>query len=173
MDISAHGVGATDAIAIACRGSFPDHSCKFDELMKHLVKTPWKGSTNIGDGLLPDPVDASEQLRNSGFANNIDFEKLFPNIPSDTGKPPGMHDVLAAITDRIQAARRKLGDEYFKEQLKRVRLTITCGTEARLFDQANNRIAEINKRLKARNIAWVCRLIPIYLRLLFIRAAES
>jgi hypothetical protein len=172
MDISAHGVGAANGIARDLRGSNPDGSCTFEELMKDLSPSDWEGGTDIGDELFPDPVHASEQLSISGYKNNWDFERLFPNIDAGAMQP-SMSTVFTAVTDRVQTARQILGDDHLVKELTSAKLMIKCATEARLDDQAEGRIAEINKDLKGRGITWVCRLVLIFLRLLVIRAARS
>lgn len=170
MDVSAHGVGATNGIAIGCRGSNSDGSCQFDELIRHIYKTgpntpPWSGSTDIGDDFFPDPVHAAEELHNSGYKNTYNSGKLFPNI-WPTSEQTTLSALLSAVTDRIQAARQKLGDDFFDRELKSARSAITVATEARLFDMAAYRIPAINEALESRGITWVCRLILIFLRLL-------
>ncbi|GAB7355234.1 hypothetical protein MBLNU459_g5785t1 [Dothideomycetes sp. NU459] len=104
MDVSAHGVGATNGIAIDCKGSNADGSCKFDELLKdiQIEKRPWSGSTDIGGDLTPDPVHAADQLRSGRYESIMDPAKLFPNIwlPGSKDKPQ-LSEILSAVTDRI------------------------------------------------------------------------
>jgi hypothetical protein len=183
MDISAHGVGAAGGIAVGCRGSNPDGSCTFDELMKHIHKVKdgapvWSKNTDIGDELFPDPKHAADQLDKHGYNNAWDFGKLFPNIPAQRNQQPSMSKVFGAVTDRIQAARQTvarqgLGNDHFVRELTSAQLMLTCATEARLSEQAKSRISEINKELKSRGIAWVCCLVLIFLRMLVISAAGS
>lgn len=177
MDVSAHGVGATNGIAIACRGSNPDGSCQFDELMRYIHqksrKTPaWLGSTDIGDDFFPDPVHAAEQLYNNGYTNFHDSAKLFPNIWPNGGQQQ-LGAIMTAITDRIQAARRTSGDDFFVRELKRARTAVTIAMEARLADNATFGIKNINKMLEAQHVTWVRRQILTLLRLLVNRAAGS
>ncbi|KAJ9624400.1 hypothetical protein H2203_005135 [Taxawa tesnikishii (nom. ined.)] len=158
MDVSAHGVGATNGIAIGCRGSNSDGSCQFDELMKYIhnpgKKTPlWSGSTDIGDDFFPDPVHAAEELHNNGYNNAFDSGKLFPNIWPNGGQQQ-LGALLSAVTDRIQAARQTSGDDYFTRELRSARSAITIATEARLADLANYRIPAINTKLHDQGITW-------------------
>lgn len=130
--------------------------------MKHLHKAGknkpiWKGSTDIGGDFFPDPVHAAEQLVKNGFDNNFKPEKLFPNLwPAKSEQQ--LSTVLSAVTDRIQAARQRYGDDFFTRELKSARTAISIVLEARLSDQADYRIPAINEALRADGITWVRRL---------------
>jgi hypothetical protein len=173
MDISAFGVGAKDGIARACKGSGPGGSCNFDEFMKHL--TTWKGKTDIGGNLYPEPMHAASELHadKNGFKNNFNDKTLFPEFPYDPGNKPSLSEVQKRITDRIQLARLEKGDAFFDKELQNARLMISCAREGRLLEHADNRIKAINQKLADAKITWVCRLVHIFLRLLVIRAAGS
>jgi hypothetical protein len=190
MDVAAHGVGAENSIAIACRGSNRDRSCTFDELMRYIdretdktgkkgkknknaPKTAWSGSTDIGGDLFPDPVHAATELRNNKYPSNYDEPKLFPNIWTPDDKKPQLSPIIEAITNRIQAARRTLGDGAIALQLEKAKDAINICMEARLADNANRRIKYLNDKLGKLGVTWVRHRILTLLRLYVNRPAGS
>jgi hypothetical protein len=176
MDVSAHGVGALGSIAIGCRGSNPDRSCQFDELMKHILLKPKKikswPSTDIGAAFFPDPVYAAQELHEKGYGSDYNNRNMFPDVFPEGGQRT-LSDIFKAVTDRIQVARQTMGDDHFVRELRSARSAITYTIDARLHDQARGRIDDINKKLKSVGITWVCRLVLILLRLFVIRAGRK
>jgi hypothetical protein len=190
MDVAAHGVGAENSIAVACRGSNRDGSCTFDELMRYIdrptakpdkdgkkkkntPKTTWLDSTDIGGDFFPDPVHAAAELSDKEYPSNYDESRLFPNIWTPDDKKPQLSPIIEAITNRIQAARRTLGDGAIALQLEKAKDAINICMEARLADNANRRIKYLNDKLGKLGVTWVRHRILTLLRLYVNRPAGS
>ncbi|KAH0023561.1 hypothetical protein KCU78_g5372, partial [Aureobasidium melanogenum] len=112
----------------------------------------WSGSTDIGGDPHPDPLHAGKELRDNGFDSNLDPRKLLPNIFTSANNQ--FSEFLSAVTDRIQAARRTLGDARLTKELQGARLAINYFEDARLADQAVFRIPAMNEALKSQDVKW-------------------
>ena len=159
MDIEAFGVRG-DRLAPGLAGSAPDGTCYFDELMDGLQRTgrglgPGQHTT-VGTNLAPDVVETVKEIRElkgvdaSGnpkpFAYSVDNHKLFP--PGHfTAPSPSLADLLNSLNDRMDAARRELGDEALGDTLKNGRLAAEGIHEQRLRDMGQNLIDTVNDYL--------------------------
>ncbi|RLL96202.1 hypothetical protein CFD26_101939 [Aspergillus turcosus] len=155
MDIQAFGV-RPDMIAPGCHGTVADGSCYLDEFINHLQRDGKKldagQKTSAGTWLLPDAVDMAKELttlKSNGvdFVPNQDPEKIFRS-GTFTQPNPRLSDILSLVTDRIEAARVKLGDGELKDELFEAREAINGVHEARLADNGQDLIDTINDYLK-------------------------
>ncbi|KAJ5248886.1 hypothetical protein N7468_000337 [Penicillium chermesinum] len=159
MDVIVFGAGNT-IIARDCRGSSVDGSCLFDEFINKIRAIPPGGSprfrTNIGANLLPDPKDAAAQLSAAGYAGNTDVRRLLPDDYEnmDGHTTPPFSEVFDKILGVIQACRDEVGDEPLAAQLLGARDSMAYNHEARVADQSEKAIENVNIWLHKRGYTW-------------------
>ncbi|KAL4812587.1 hypothetical protein BDW67DRAFT_126070 [Aspergillus spinulosporus] len=153
MDIQAFGA-RDEMIAPNCFGTVPDGTCYFDEFLEYIQKdgkTITSGlPTSIGKYFWPDAVSAAqeiEKLNGGGFVPDTDAHKLFQTGTFTVGNPQ-LSAILDMFTDKIQAARIKLGDDALSDGLEEARTAITGVHQARVADQGQDYIDVINDYLR-------------------------
>ncbi|KAF2157186.1 hypothetical protein K461DRAFT_289528 [Myriangium duriaei CBS 260.36] len=163
MDIDAFGV-RDGMFAPNCFGSMSDETCKFSELLNYLQRDGQKlasGSTLSFDGQQwPDVATANAEINklkltgNRPFVQNIDPSKLaLPGASTlPTNGNPRLSDILDMVTDKIQAARSKLGDAALGDGIKGMQNAITGVHEARRLENASDMINSLNDYLKGKNL---------------------
>jgi hypothetical protein len=160
MEIETFGAGSNQ-IASGLKGSAPDGTCYFDELMDGLQRTgqglaPGQ-HTSVGKELAPDVAKTAKEIRGlkspdpkggtKAFVCNIDSDKLFK--PGQSTKPMNsLQDLLDNVTDRIDAARNKVGDEALGDALKNAQMAISGVQEQRIRDMGQDYIDTVNDYLK-------------------------
>ncbi|OJJ06596.1 hypothetical protein ASPVEDRAFT_875720 [Aspergillus versicolor CBS 583.65] len=160
MEIEAFGAGSNQ-IASGLKGSAPDGTCYFDELMDGLQRAgqglaPGQ-HTSVGKELAPDVAKTAKEIRGlkspdpkggtKAFVCNIDSDKLFK--PGQSTKPMNsLQDLLDNVTDRIDAARNKVGDEALGDALKNAQMAISGVQEQRIRDMGQDYINTVNDYLK-------------------------
>ncbi|KAI9371713.1 hypothetical protein BJX61DRAFT_543404 [Aspergillus egyptiacus] len=154
MDIQAFGI-RDEMIAPNCFGSVPDGSCYFDEFVDYIQRDgkhldPGQ-STSVGKYFWPDAVDAANQVSQltvggNEFIPNSDPKKLFLE-GTFTVVNPTNSDILELFTDRIQAARAKLGDAELADGLAESRTAMTGAHQARLHENVDGMIEVVNDYL--------------------------
>ncbi len=160
MEIEAFGAGSNQ-IASGLKGSAPDGTCYFDELMDGLQRqgqglAPGQHTT-VGKELTPDVAKTAKEIRGltaldpkggtKPFVCNLDSAKLFK--PGQSTKPMNsLADILDKVTDRIDAARQKVGDEALGDTLKNAQLAASGIHEQRVRDMGQDYIDTVNDYLK-------------------------
>ncbi|RHZ45752.1 uncharacterized protein CDV56_104104 [Aspergillus thermomutatus] len=155
MDIEAFGK-RPDMIAPDCLGTVPDGTCYFDEFVDYLQRDGKHldagQKTSAGKYFWPDAVVMAKELgtlksNGADFVPNQDPQKIF-KAGTFTNPNPRLSDILELITDRIQAARVKLGDDALSDGLFEARTAMTGVHEARLADNGQGLIDTINDYLR-------------------------
>ncbi|KAJ5638945.1 uncharacterized protein N7484_006807 [Penicillium longicatenatum] len=158
MDIEAFGA-RPEMIAPNCFGSVPDGTCYLDEFIKHLQRDghelPEGQDTTAGKYFYPDAVDMADEIGKlqvsdgkggtKDFIPNQDPEKILPGAFTEPN--PRIADVMSKITDKMQAARRHLGDDAVKDGLAEARNAIQGAHEGRLAENGQEFIDEVNDYL--------------------------
>jgi hypothetical protein len=148
---------ATKRLAAGCIGNNrADRTCDFDELLTYIQKpgldaAAFTPPTRVGSDLNPDIEDAVKKIMASGYSNNVDENKLLPN--SGLRPSPTYHEIFDKVTDRIQLARRVLGEN--PAELASVRYSAAMIHYKRLQDSAKYHIPGINKKLNDEGASWV------------------
>ncbi|KAJ3557280.1 hypothetical protein NPX13_g9960 [Xylaria arbuscula] len=152
MDILANPKGG-HLIASACSGSGTHGTCNFDQFIRETSRVGFEpdpgSSTGIKDQW-PDAIDAVDKLQmlttgGKPFKVNLDAAKLVGLTGSQT---PSLKAVYKIVTDRIQEARKKLGDDALEEGLKQARVAITAQHQWRLHDNVVDEQTVLNNYLK-------------------------
>ncbi|KAJ5765053.1 hypothetical protein N7520_004612 [Penicillium odoratum] len=170
LDVKTYGAGSTE-VAHFCEGSAADGSCYFDEFLKYIQRDPtykdswvkWTGSTSVGDNLTPDVIDTANELKEMNesddpaarYAYYEDWGKILPDTFAE-GSYPSFSKAYASIINTIQAIRRDAPglSVNIDEELYRAKQAMVLANDGRAYDDAQYKIAAVNKVLADKGITW-------------------
>jgi hypothetical protein len=110
--IENYGVDENYWIAAGCRGSGPDGSCLFNELVDYYRSTDRQGPFPpdlIGDNLTPDPVATVEKILDSAFDSGQ------ASITDPTKFLPLAYPVVDEYTEKGYAPQLRIMNEYIAQ----------------------------------------------------------
>ena len=156
MDVQTKGAGQT-SIAPGCIGTVSDKSCTFNEFLQHISSGKQGTTTSISDtDLDPDVQEIVNAMDSSGNRYIVNQQNL---LPKSFDKPLGnpWNKVWESLGDVVAECRTAQGDAAFGTKLTNVQYAMAMTHYARLAEDAEALIKNLNSFLQQSGFGFVRR----------------